>query len=282
MCDPELAEGPPWLPDELVDLILRRYGNRKSREHLRFEAERTILLMRPELVPIGYMYPGRWRHIAVEIASDREETNRILSDLGLPVPKQELVQSEEDAARASRRLSVLLSTVRAVLDPDKRFAADHFVRADGPTVRLDTANVALDVTGFLEDAEEGLRLARAGEEEPAESLLSAAEASYLGDFLGEDAYEDWPVATRERARETYVQVARTLAGATAARGDHELAARYLLRVLEHDPYDEPAHLELVRAFLASGRHGQARRSYRVYSDRMTEIGVEATAFPLAQ
>src|SRR5258708_8123162 len=30
------------------------------------------------------------RHIAVEIASDKEETNRILGDLGLPVPQQEL------------------------------------------------------------------------------------------------------------------------------------------------------------------------------------------------
>jgi len=41
------------------------------------------------------------RHIAVEIASDKEETNRLLADLGLPVPKQKLVTSEEDAVRAA-------------------------------------------------------------------------------------------------------------------------------------------------------------------------------------
>jgi cyanophycin synthetase len=44
------------------------------------------------------------RHIAVELASDKEETNRILGDLGLPVPRQELVTNPEDAARAARRI----------------------------------------------------------------------------------------------------------------------------------------------------------------------------------
>ncbi|HTF87518.1 MAG TPA: cyanophycin synthetase [Planctomycetota bacterium] len=44
------------------------------------------------------------RHIAVEIASDKEETNRILADLGLPVPRQALVYSESEAATAAARL----------------------------------------------------------------------------------------------------------------------------------------------------------------------------------
>ncbi len=47
---------------------------------------------------------SRTPHIAVELASDKEETNRILSQLGLPVPRQELVQSEEGAVRAARRI----------------------------------------------------------------------------------------------------------------------------------------------------------------------------------
>ena len=43
-------------------------------------------------------------HIAVELASDKEETNKILATLGLPVPKQELVQSEAQAIRAAQRI----------------------------------------------------------------------------------------------------------------------------------------------------------------------------------
>jgi cyanophycin synthetase len=41
------------------------------------------------------------RHIAVEIASDKEETNRILADLGLPVARQHLVYGEEEAVAAA-------------------------------------------------------------------------------------------------------------------------------------------------------------------------------------
>ncbi|HWA09711.1 MAG TPA: ABC transporter substrate-binding protein [Opitutaceae bacterium] len=51
-------------PAEIIDLILRDYGQRKSREHLAFEAEQTALLMHPGLIEVGHMNPGRWRHIA--------------------------------------------------------------------------------------------------------------------------------------------------------------------------------------------------------------------------
>ena len=44
------------------------------------------------------------RHIAVEIASDKEETNKLLSSLGLPVPVQRLVYSEEEAVKWANRI----------------------------------------------------------------------------------------------------------------------------------------------------------------------------------
>ncbi len=53
---------------------------------------------------------GKTSHIAVELAGDKEETNKILTSLGLPAPKQELVQSEEGALRAARRLGVPVVT----------------------------------------------------------------------------------------------------------------------------------------------------------------------------
>lgn len=47
---------------------------------------------------------GRTSNIAVELASDKEETNRILRDLGLPVPQQRLVQRALDAVRIAERI----------------------------------------------------------------------------------------------------------------------------------------------------------------------------------
>lgn len=51
-------------PDEIVDLILRRYSQDQSREHLMFEAAGTRRLILPSIVEIGHSNPGRWRHIA--------------------------------------------------------------------------------------------------------------------------------------------------------------------------------------------------------------------------
>lgn len=47
---------------------------------------------------------GRTSHIAVELAQDKEETNKILAACGLPVPQQELVRSADRAVRAAERL----------------------------------------------------------------------------------------------------------------------------------------------------------------------------------
>ncbi len=47
---------------------------------------------------------GETRHIAVEISSDKEETQNLLGDLGLPVPEQRLVYSEREARRAAERI----------------------------------------------------------------------------------------------------------------------------------------------------------------------------------
>mgnify|MGYP003503007083 FL=1 len=78
------ARGIPWL--RLNDQSLVQLGH--GRYQQRIQATVT----------------GRTSHIAVELASDKEETNKILATLGLPVPQQELVQTEGQAARAARRI----------------------------------------------------------------------------------------------------------------------------------------------------------------------------------
>lgn len=50
--------------DEIVDLIIADYSKRHSREHLKYEAEKMRLLTSPDVVALGHMNPGRWKHIA--------------------------------------------------------------------------------------------------------------------------------------------------------------------------------------------------------------------------
>lgn len=52
-------------PEEVIDIILAKYNSQHhSREQLRFEADQMAPLIQAHLVDIGYMYPGRWQHIA--------------------------------------------------------------------------------------------------------------------------------------------------------------------------------------------------------------------------
>ncbi len=49
--------------EEIVDLIERKYNRGRTKPQLLFEAQQTERLMHPDLIEVGYMNPGRWRHI---------------------------------------------------------------------------------------------------------------------------------------------------------------------------------------------------------------------------
>jgi DNA-binding SARP family transcriptional activator len=125
-----------------------------------------------------------------------------------------------------------------------------------------------------------VRLARGGDAAGARARRETAEILYGGDFLEEDPYEDWAVSLREEVQATYIALARTLAETAASDGDADGATRFYLRILERDPFDEGAHLGLVEALIAAGRHGEARRRYGFYAAKMEEIAVEAAPFPM--
>lgn len=235
---------------------------------------RFRVLLSGEPVPLGAWQSRKARDLLKILVARR----------GRPTPREALMEAlwpGQSPGPLGNRLSVLLSTVRGVLDPGKRRDQDHFVGADKNAVWLDEANLSVDVEEFLRTADEALRLHRDGGSH-AVGRLAAAESVYAGDFLEEDAYEDWALAMREEARATYIAVARALADTAAARGDVDATTRYSLRVLERDPYDEPAHLGLVAALERAGRHGEARRRFHAYCARMDEIGVESAPFPAPQ
>jgi DNA-binding SARP family transcriptional activator/tetratricopeptide (TPR) repeat protein len=200
---------------------------------------------------------------------------------GRPVPRDELMELLWPGGagdKVANRLSVALSTLRGALDPAKRASSNYFLVSDRESCRLDSDHVEVDVERFLTDAANGLALARRGDP-AAGDFLRRAESEYTGDFLEENAYDDWAAALRDEARAAYLHSCRALAEGAEAKGEAVEAARYLRRLLERDAYDEAAHLQLVHVLLAGGQHGEAHRAYRAYSSRMNELGTEAESFP---
>jgi cyanophycin synthetase len=102
--------------DEFIRFSQRRALGPSTMSLVRAAEERKIPWIRlneQSLIQFGHgrfqqriqaTVTSRTSHIAVELASDKEETNRILGNLGLPVPQQRLVQGVEDAVRAAERI----------------------------------------------------------------------------------------------------------------------------------------------------------------------------------
>src|SRR5690242_9370022 len=102
--------------DEFIRFAQRRALGPSTMSLVRAAEERRIPWIRlneQSLIQFGHRryqqriqatVTSRTSHIAVELASDKEETNRILGNLGLPVPRQRLVQREEDAVAAAERI----------------------------------------------------------------------------------------------------------------------------------------------------------------------------------
>ncbi len=197
---------------------------------------------------------------------------------GRPLPREVAVDRLwGDDTAASGKLSVALATVRSVLDPAKAFVPDHFVIADGEAIRCNPETVDSDLRRFHALAKAALVEARDGSTRAIE-LLASAEVAYTGDVLESDPYAEWSVSARESARSEYLAVTQALAAGRRNSGDFDDAVRMWLRVLEHEPYDERAHLALVDTLALMGRHGDARRRYRYYVDRMRELEIEPCPF----
>jgi DNA-binding SARP family transcriptional activator len=255
-----IAYGPPAPREQAVGLAIRCLG-----------AFRVFRDGRP-IPPTAWQSKKARTLLKILIARRGRSTPRALL--------MEELWPEDDPAKLSNRLSVALATARGVLDPDKAYAADHHIAADKDAMRLDLEHIALDVEDFLARATSGLSLSRDRQPDQAAPVLTAAAAMYAGDFLEEDTYEDWASDLREEARAAYIRVVRSLAEISSAAGHHDAAVGHYLHVLAKDPWDEGAHLSMVLSLEESGRHGEARRHYRGYAARMTELGLPIAPFPI--
>lgn len=193
----------------------------------------------------------------------------LVSRRGRAVPRLELCEllwPDDDPFRTPHRLSVLLSIVRTVCGTD-------VLIADPACVALDLTRVRVDVEEFFDDVGHGIRLSERGDPARARSLLAAAERRYVGEPFEDDPYQEWAAPMLEESRGAYLRVVRLLADLARADGDREHAASYLRRLLSVDPYDEPAHRQLVRILVEWGRHGEARRAFARYGAALAAIGV---------
>jgi DNA-binding SARP family transcriptional activator len=272
----------PQLDAYVADQLLRDHG--VDVESRRVAGPLGVLIRSAPAVSIQTLGVFRVIHNGVPIPNTAWKSKKardllkILVARRRPTPRDQLMAllwPEVDPAVAGNRLSVLLSTVRDVLQPQP--VGEGPLTTDG-SVSLNRARVSVDVEDFLTRATAALDADR-GREPGATAQLAAAVTAYTGDFLEEDPSPEWALGLAEEIRATHIALLRALAARLRDAGDTDAAVRYSLRVLEHDCYDEEAHLNLVGVLLDAGRLGEARRHYQGYVRRMREIDVQPRPLP---
>jgi DNA-binding SARP family transcriptional activator len=154
-----------------------------------------------------------------------------------------------EAARNS--LHVALNGVRRAL---RAVWPEPVLERRHDTYRLaDSVAVWVDAEEFESACEDGRRAERTGDVTKAVRSYEAAVQLYQGEFLADDPYAEWAVATRETLRVQAVEVQSRLIDRYVARGDHGPAALVGQRLLTIDPYNEVVHRQLMICYVRSGQ-----------------------------
>jgi DNA-binding SARP family transcriptional activator len=123
-------------------------------------------------------------------------------------------------------------------------------------------HVWLDYFEFEKYVQAGLRLELAGQIEDSIEQFGIAEGLYLGDFLEEDLYEEWPVFHRQKLLNQYMSLVEKLIEFYFQNRQYTASVHFCQKILRKDRCYEAAHRYLMRCYLAQGLRHLAIRQYQ--------------------
>ena len=114
-----------------------------------------------------------------------------------------------------------------------------------------------------------------GDQDGATAEYELAAATYQGDFLADDPYEDWPVTTREHLLLAYLDVLDRLGGLACDRHQYGACVALCRLMVERDPCREDGHRRLMRCYARQGQSHLALRQYLACAEALDrELGVD--------
>lgn len=141
--------------------------------------------------------------------------------------------------------------------------------SDHRIIASEAEHVLLDASAFDIDVREFRRLAAETGCKPLESAVELYRGELLsGIDIDNEEFETWRRAEATQLRESVIEVLNRLAKQLANEGESELAIRACMKLLQLDPLHEPAALQLMRLYAASGRRGAAIQLYRTLAEAL--------------
>ncbi len=172
--------------------------------------------------------------------------------------------------------------LRDKIEPERsRHDPSSFILARGGGYELDLRRISIDADEFERRAAAGLADHEQGNQRAALQGLQGALELYGGDFLGDDPYEEWVFAERDRLRDLAGQALRIISEIHLASGEIDAAAEYLGRLAQVDPYDVDIQRQLIGLYLGAGRRSQAVRRYERLRQQMQTAFGETLSFALS-
>ncbi len=195
------------------------------------------------------------------------------------VPREVIVEAlwpDADPGKAENNLRQTVHILRGILEPGERDTREsRYLRLHNDAWRLDPGRGhSCDVELFeaaLRDAE---ALRDDGRPRRAAARYREALDVYRGDFLEEMRYEEFADAERDRLRDLFLRGASALLKLHAGSRRWEMAIPLARRALQHDPFREEFHWQLVHALLRAGCRREAVEAYQQYErELIRELGV---------
>ncbi len=190
----------------------------------------------------------------------------LLTHMGRRYPKDVLAEElwpETDPDVAANRLRVAVHELRKMLGEGgrKNGGLSHIAQQEG-AYYFDSASPAwTDMGAFDSAATRGRELAAEGRTEEALHAYQVAEALYLGEYLRDDPFFEWTIATRERLRELHLHVLSDAARIHAEDDSPDQAAIFSRKILRIEPWREEVYRRLMEYLVAAGRPHEALRAY---------------------
>ena len=186
----------------------------------------------------------------------------------------------EQAARANLRR--VLANLRQILGD--RESVPSFFCITPQTLQLGTGSeLWSDVAAFSAVQPDRLP-ARSPLAQETIDQMERAVALYRGHFLeefslsGSTAFEEWTLVNRERYRRLASQALRRLVEHYGRNGEHECALGYAWRQIELDPWQEQAHMQVMRLLALDGQRGAALAQYETCRRLLhQELGIKPAA-----
>jgi len=211
----------------------------------------------------------------------------LLTDPGQPFTFEQLADAllpNAAVETAIHNIQARASELRRVLEPELARGRDskYILSAGEGYAFAPKCEYELDIEQLHANLKAAHASATEGQWAEASERFEEALASYGGEFLPEDRYEDWAEQTRSRLRAAYLDALSTQASCYAELGRHRQAIASCQKLLRVEPFREGAIRQLMTYQQEAGYREQALESFRDGARALQEhLDVEPSADTLA-